>query len=332
MSEHVRWGILSTANIGDKAVVPAIGNSNNGQLQAVASRSLDSAEQFAAKHNILQAQGSYEQLLENADVDAIYIPLPNHMHLEWTLRAIEAGKHVLCEKPIALNAGEVQQMVDAAQEARVVLMEAFMYRFHPRSGRVKELVESGAIGNVRLVHAAFCYRASDPDNIRFKPEMGGGALMDVGCYGVSLARWMFGQEPEEVQASAEYGPSDVDVNFAGILSFAGGGKAMVEASFTSSMQQVYSVVGLEGAIDVRRHNAFIPWEDETVFYKREPDDEVGEAETISGVDEYKLMVEHFADVVLGKAERMFPDDDSIKNMRVLDALAEAAREKRTVQV
>jgi predicted dehydrogenase len=277
------------------------------------------------------ACGSYEELLGDPRIEAVYIPLPNHLHSEWTLRAIGAGKNVLCEKPLALNANEAQVMVQAARDKSVFLMEAFMYRFHPRSRRIKALVDQGAIGAPRLIRAAFCFRHPDPTDARFRPEMGGGVLLDVGCYGVSLARWIFGAEPEMVQALAEYGGSGVDLTTVGLLRFSGGRLAVVEASFQSALQQTFSIVGTEGAIELP-HDAFIPWEKDAIFRLRGVDEEEGKVEVIPGADEYQLMVEHFADAVLGNVSLDFPPEESVNNMRVLDALAQAARESRPVEV
>jgi xylose dehydrogenase (NAD/NADP) len=331
MSERVRWGVLSSAKIGRVAVIPAIVKSGNGTLHAVASRSLEKAQELARKSGAARAYGSYEALLDDGAVDAVYVPLPNHLHKPWTLRALAAGKHVLCEKPLALDAIEAQEMAAAARASGLLLMEAFMYRFHPRSRRIKRLVEEGAIGEPRRVRTAFCFRLREPENVRLRPEMGGGALMDVGCYGVNVARWMLGAEPEAVQAQAVVGPSGVDVEFVGLLRFDAGRLAVVEASFASALQQTYTVVGSEGAIDLP-HDAFVPRERKARFALRGVGDERGRVHTMRGADEYRLMVEHFADAVQGRTVLDLSLSDSVANMRVLDALAEAARSGRLVPV
>jgi predicted dehydrogenase len=238
---------------------------------------------------------------------------------------------VLCEKPLATNAQDAQVMVQAAQGRDLLLMEAFMYRFHPRSRRVKSLIDQGAIGDPWLVRSSFCFRHPDPTDIRFRPQMGGGALLDVGCYGVSLARWLLGTEPETAQACAEYGPSGVDTTLVGLVRFPGGRLAVVEASFASALQQTFTVVGTEGAIELPQ-DAFIPWEKDAWFRLRGVDEEEGRVEVVPGADEYQLMVEHFADAVLGKVELEPCPEESVENMRVLDALSRAAREGRTVKV
>ena len=234
MSEKIRWGILGNANITRVCVIPAIQKSKNGLVHALATRSPASAEPVADQNHIPRVYDDYEMLLQDPNIQAVYIPLPNHLHHPWTLKALGAGKHVLCEKPIACNAQEASEMADAAAAAGLFMMEAFMYRFHPRSREIQKRVTQGDIGRLRLMRAAFCYHMSDEDynsknNARLNPAMGGGALMDVGCYGVSAARWMFASEPTEVQAQAVYHPWGVDVHFVGTLRFpgdrlAGGGR------------------------------------------------------------------------------------------------------------
>jgi xylose dehydrogenase (NAD/NADP) len=328
---RLKWGVLGSARIARRCMIPALERSRNGELQGLACRSEEQARAIARAHVIPFPCASYEELLANPQIEAVYIPLPNHLHSEWTLRAIEAGKHVLCEKPLALNAAEAKAMVQAARARGVFLMEAFMYRFHPRSRRIKSLVEQGAIGDPRLIRTAFCFRHPDPCDTRFRPEMGGGALLDVGCYGVSLARWIFEAEPEMVQAFAEYGKSGVDLTTVGLLRFPRGRLAVVEASFTSALQQTFSVLGTQGAIELP-HDAFIPWEKDALFRVRGVNEEEGRVEVIPGVDEYQLMVEHFADAALGNGNLDFAPEESVNNMRVLDALARAAREGKRVAV
>ena len=227
-------------------------------------------------------------------------------------------------------------MADAAHQNRLILMEAFMYRFHPRSQHIKQIIDSGVIGKPRLVRSAFCYHMDDNilktgENARLIPEMGGGALLDVGCYSVSVARWFMASEPIQVQAQARYHPNGVDIHLVGTLRFSNGQLAVVEASFVSALQQTFSVVGSAGAIDLP-HDAFIPWEKDAVFMLRGKDQETGEKHVIPGADEYQLMVEHFGDIVLGNAESDDRLADSVANMHVLDALAEAARTDKTVKL
>ena len=336
MAKVLKWGVMGNANIARVCVIPAIQKSRNGELHALATRSPEHASQVAGEYRIAQVYDSYDALLADPEIDGVYIPLPNHLHHPWTLKALSAGKHVLCEKPLACNANEARAMASAARDAGLVLMEAFMYRFHPRSQRIKQMVAEGSIGTPCLVRAAFCFRMSEKDwtrteNARLKPEMGGGALLDVGCYGVSLARWLLDSEPTKVQAQAVYHSGGADVHVVGSLGFPDSALATVEASFVSALQQTYTVVGREGAIEMP-HNAFVPWEKDAGFVLRRADQETGQEFVIPGADEYQLMVEHFADAVLAKTELMYPLADSIGNMQVLDALAQAARTGQTIKL
>ncbi|MEJ2365369.1 MAG: Gfo/Idh/MocA family oxidoreductase [Deltaproteobacteria bacterium] len=336
MVEKIKWGILGNAEIARVCVIPAIRKSRNGIVHGLATRSPESAGRVAAENNISQIYPGYDDLLADPEIDAVYIPLPNHLHRTWTLKTLEANKHVLCEKPFACNASEATEMVNGASAAGLFLMEALMYRFHPRNQLVRDMVTLGKIGTVNLVRSAFCYPMDKEilakgDNARLKVEMGGGALLDVGCYCVSVAQWFMGAEPTAVQAQAVYHSSGVDMHLVGSLRFPGEGLATIEASFISSLQQTYSIVGSEGAIELP-HDAFIPWEREAVFTVRGKDQEVGQKHVMPGVDEYLLMVEHFADAVLGKETLAFTPEESVRNMRVLDGLAEAARTGQTVRL
>ena len=335
MGERVKWGVLGNAEIARVCVIPAMQKSRNGMVYGLATRSPENARRMAAENNIAKVYQRYEDLLADPEIDAVYIPLPNHLHRKWTLKALEANKHVLCEKPLACNATEATEMADGAAAAGLFLMEAMMYRFHPRSQLIRDMVSLGKIGKLTLVRSSFCYPMAEEilargSNARLKVEMGGGALLDVGCYCVSAARWFMGVEPTAVQAQAVYHARGVDMHLVGSLRFPENGFATIEASFISSLQQTYSVLGGEGAIELP-HNAFIPWEREAVFTVRGKDEEEGQKHLVPGADEYRLMVEHFADAVLGKETLALTPDDSVRNMRVLDGLAEAARTGKTVR-
>ena len=334
MTDQVRWGILGNATIARKCVIGAIQKSRNGLVHALATRSPADAAEVVAENNVRNIYDGYDGLLADPAVDAVYVPLPNHMHLPWTLKALSAGKHVLCEKPLACNARDARAMAARAKETGLLLMEAFMYRFHPRSRHIKQIVDQGILGKPCLVRSAFCYHMDEDmlqsgANARLKSEMGGGALLDVGCYSVSAARWLLSAEPTAVQAQAVYHPAGVDMHLVGTLRFEEEKLAVLEASFISALQQTYTVVGSDGAIDLP-HDAFIPWEKDAVYTLRKKDEEVGEEYVIQGADEYQLMVEHFSDAVLGRTELDCTPDDSVANMRVLDALAEAAKTRNTV--
>jgi predicted dehydrogenase len=335
MAERIRWGILGNATIARKCVIPAIAESTNGLLLAFGTRNPRNAREAADRHGIERIYDTYEAVLEDPEVDAVYLPLPNHLHRTWTLKALAAGKHVLCEKPLACSAGEAREMAAAAAASGRLLMEAFMYRFHPRSREVKAKVAAGELGMLRSVQAAFTYALApevleSAGTARLQADMGGGCLLDVGCYGVSTARWLLAQEPISVQAQAVY-RHGVDVHIAGIMRFPDGALASIEAGFVSALQQTYRIVGTEGAIELP-HDAYIPWKEPARYTLRLKTDAAGEVRILPGSDEYRLMVEHFGDAAQGKQPLEYEPQDSVCNARVLDALAVAAREDRTVHL
>jgi len=335
MNPSIRWGIIGNATIARKCVIPAIFNSANGRIQALASRNPEKAAALATKYNIPQLYSHYGSVIEDKQVDAVYVPLPNHLHKEWTIKALEAGKHVLCEKPLACNAAEAMEMAQVASKNGLHLMEALMYRFHPRSRVIHQMVSQGKIGALRLVHVSFCFHIEEEilkkkENARLKKK-GGGALLDVGCYGVSVARWMMGENPESVQAAAHFNSEGVDIHSAGVLQFRNKGLATFEASFISALQQTFSIVGETGSFELP-HNSFIPWEKDATYVYRGRNEEIGKEEIIPGADEYRLMIEHFSDVLIHGISPLVDIDDSIQNMRVLDALAESARTGQRVVI
>ena len=335
MTDPVAWGILGTATIARKCVIPAMHASSKCGVRVLGSRDPDAARVLRSQYGIDKVVEGYDAVVKNPDVDAVYIPLPNHLHREWTLKALAAGKHVLCEKPLALNTREAREMAAAAKDSGRLLMEGFMYRFHPRSRRLHRMVTAGEIGSLRMVRTAFCYHMEPAviesgNNFRLRKETGGGALMDVGCYGVSTARWYFGREPVAVQAQADYHANGVDLHLVGSLKFDGGGLAVVEASFISALQQTYCLIGQQAAVELP-HDAYIPWDKDTVYSIRGAGQESGKRIPVQGADEYRLMVEHFADAIRGSAALAYPPQDSVHNMQVLDALAEAAITGGTVQ-
>jgi xylose dehydrogenase (NAD/NADP) len=317
----VRWGVLSTANIGRRAVLPAIQQSNNGELVAVASRDAHRAQMFAGELGIPHAYDSYDELLHDPEIEAVYVPLPNSLHHEWTIKAAHAGKHILCEKPLALSTAECAAMEAAAAQHGVLLMEAFMYRFHPQTERVLELLRQGAVGAPRLIHAAFTFRVSNPANIRLQPELGGGALMDVGCYCVNVSRTLFESEPAEVQAYVTWGASGVDEQMVANLRFSDGRLAQFDCALTLSRREAYQVVGTDGQIDVPV--AFLPGQSDTTIHLRNAQGET--AEIIRGIDEYQLMIEHFGKCVREQATPRYPVSEAAANMRAIEALYRSAR-------
>ena len=290
--------MLGAAHIAGKAVLPAIAASRNGRAVSIASRARERANTMATEHGVPRVAGTYEAVLEDPEVDAVYIPLVNSVHREWTLRSLAAGKHVLCEKPLGMNAGEAEEMAQAAEAAGLHLMEAFMYRFHPRT---RAFVE--ATRDPLYVQSSFGFPLRKRHDVRMKPELGGGALLDIGCYTVSIARWLLG-EPHEVRALARIDRSaGVDMTVTAILGFERGVTASVWSSFESQEEQRLTVVSQE---ETRRlDRPFSSW--------RDPE------------DPYQLMVESFGDSVLHDRPVAIPLSESIANLRVLDRIREAAR-------
>ena len=331
----LRWGVLSTAKIGVKAVIPAIQQSNNGVVAAIASRDATRAQETAKSLGIARAFGSYDAMLESSDIDAVYIPLPNSQHREWTIRAAERGKHILCEKPFALNAAQVDEMIAAAKQHRVLLMEAFMYRFHPQFAKLKSLIAAGAIGQVQTIRSAFCFLRNRPDDIRIKKETGGGALMDVGCYCVNMARLVTDAEPLQVQAGVVmHENKEVDDTFAAVMRFPGDVIAVFDCSFRTDYREWLQVQGTEGRLDVSRPIKPMNQPAEIILSRGEKADATFESTTYTApaANHYQLMVEHFADAVLNGAPLRYPPELDRGNMRAIDALYESARNGRAVEI
>jgi predicted dehydrogenase len=247
MSKQLNWGLLSTARI-NRALIPPINASKRHRLLAVGSRSQESADAYAREWKIPRAHGSYEALLNDPEVDVIYNPLPNHMHAEWSIKAMRAGKHVLCEKPFALTLDEVDAMVAASKETGKVLAEAFMYRHHPQTLKVKEIVESGQLGRIQVIKGEFSFRLDDEKDYRNFKAMGGGSLWDVGCYPISYTRLLMGTEPAEVFGWQVLGPGGSDVVFTGQMRFENGALAQFDSSFTTPYRVGMEVIGTEASL------------------------------------------------------------------------------------
>jgi predicted dehydrogenase len=319
----LRWGVLSTARIGRGKVIPGIQAVERCEVVAIGSRDADLAKGVATELGIPRAHGSYEALLEDPEVDAVYIPLPNHMHREWTIAAARAGKHVLCEKPIALSSAEAEEMADVCAAEGVRLMEAFMYRLHPSWVAVRELVGSGRIGELRAVQSWFSYFNDDPTNIRNVREWGGGALMDIGCYSVNLSRMLFGAEPTRVEASITRDPvSGVDVMTSALLEF-GDGIATFTCSTRAEPDQRVHVYGTEGRISIGIPFNIPAHRPTEVFLTAGGDPPVApdtEVLTFDPADEYAVQAEAFASAVLDEVPVPLPPEDSVANMRVIEAI------------
>jgi predicted dehydrogenase len=324
MSRDVlRWGILSTADIAIDKVIPAIGSAARCELVAIASRDLRRAQSAASELRIGRALGAYDDLLADPDVDAVYIPLPNDLHAEWTIAAARAGKHVLCEKPLATTASDAERMIEACEAGGVVLMEAFMYRLHPTWEAVAAMVASGRIGELRTVQSWFSYFNDDPSDIRNRVEAGGGALYDIGCYAVNLSRMLFGAEPVRIQGSVTRDPDmDVDVLTTGILDFRDG-VATFTCSIRSEPDQRVHVYGTAGRISFEIPFNIPPDLPTRVFVTAGGDPPVRpdtEALTFGPANPYAIQAERFAAAVLDGTPVPIAPSDAVGNLRVIEEL------------
>lgn len=323
MPDKIRWGILSTASIGFRRVVPAMQQSRNGEVTAVASRSLDKAQKYAAERNIPKAYGSYEELLADPEIDAIYNPLPNSEHAEWSIRCAEAGKPVLCEKPLAKDAAEAQTMVDAFASRGVLFAEGFMYRFHPQTVKVKEIIEHGAVGQMTSLNASFTFPIRTEDNIRLNNGLAGGGLMDVGCYCLNVMRLMSGEEPVRGRALARFGEqSQVDEQLAGVLEFPSGVIGHFDCGVRSLRTHTYEIRGTEGRILVEKGFVMEPHEEPIIRWWHGEDYQEFK---MPAVNQYTIMAEDFADALLNKRPPRYLPQDGVENMKAIDMLIASAR-------
>ncbi|MCM3175583.1 Gfo/Idh/MocA family oxidoreductase [Paenibacillus sp. MER 99-2] len=326
----LRWGILGSASIAVRSVIPGLQQSELNVVTAIASRDEEKAKQTADQLGIDQAYGSYEALLADDSIDAIYIPLPNHLHREWTIRAAEAGKHILCEKPLALTAKEAEEMVQACADAKVQLAEALMYRHHPRYDQIKEIIASGEIGTVRGIHSTFSFNNSGSDgNVRFKREWGGGALYDIGCYSISAARLILGQEPTAATVIGLFSPEHdhVDMMASGLLEFDGQVGVTFDSSMWAAFRNTLEVLGSDGLIEVP--SAYISNPDAgSNFYvtsggaRREV--------VVPQVNHYSLQGDDMARAVLHGEALRFAPEDAVSNMKVLEACLRSAEERTRI--
>ncbi|WP_407271069.1 Gfo/Idh/MocA family protein [Radiobacillus sp. PE A8.2] len=329
--EKLNWGIMSTAGIGQTQVIPAIQRSNNGIVQAIASRG-DKAREVATALNIPKAYSSYEQLLDDPEIQAVYIPLPNSLHKEWVIKAAESGKHVLCEKPAALNPDELVEMIQACRNNQVIFMEAFMYQFHPQHGKVKELIESGAVGDVSFMRASFSYFMQDRDtNIRMNRELGGGSLYDIGCYSLHSICNILNMKPTNIFASAKVDPrNQVDTNVAGTLSFNNGVQASFDCSFDLTSRNSYQVVGSKGSIEV--NGAFRPDQNENEEGRITVQTEDGMEEFFIQADQYKLQVENFASAIFEGKQPSYTNEMMLDHALVVDACLKSIDTRESVSL
>jgi len=325
----LRWGILGVAKINER-LLPAFRTAANAELRGIASRSLDKAQAAAKAANIPQAFGSYEALLNDANIDAVYNPLPNTLHAEWTRKAAERGKHVLCEKPLAPTAALAQEVVAFCESKKVCLMDGFMWPHHPRTSSLRKFLAEGAIGPVQRISSAFTFHMSplDPNNIRLQPELAGGSLLDVGCYPVYGIRWAMGAEPVRAWATARY-EHGCDVEMSGTLWFADGRLATFDCGFTHPFRQWLEITGATGVVHVA--DMWLPPK-RAVYEIRRDGSYEPEVHAVDGYDQIQCMLENFGRYALeGKPAAPAPDE-AVKTLRVLDALAQSARERRVVDV
>ncbi len=322
----LRWGLLSTARI-NRAVIPPIRKSHRGVLSAVASRSQQHADEYAREWQIPRTFGGYEAMLADPDVDVVYISLPNRLHLEWTLKAVEAGKHVLCEKPLALTADEVDEMISASHKTGKIIAEAFMYRHHPQTLKAKELVENGSIGELRLVRGTFSFNLNRPGDVRLNPELGGGSIWDVGCYPISYARYIIGSEPVEVAGWRKNASSGVDDLFVGQMRFPADVYAQFDSGFCIDHRTGIEIVGSEGTITIKR--PFTPKPIEVIELKQ------GDKTTrhvIRSGNLYSGEVEDMHSAILDGAAPRVTLQDSRGTVQAITALLQSAEENKPVKV
>lgn len=321
----VRWGVLSTAKIATTKVIPAMQQCRLGSVDAICSRSLEAARPVAEELGIPKAYGTYEKLLADPDLDAVYIPLPNHLHVPWSVKALQAGKHVLCEKPLGLSSAEVETLMDeAAAHPGLKVMEAFMYRFHPQWMEAKRLADSGALGEVRSIQSFFSYYNDDAHNIRNMADIGGGGMMDIGCYCISLSRWIFDSEPDRI-----WGVQDTDPNFGtdrlftGMMAF--GDRT---SGFTCSTQlaphQRAVILGTEGSVEILIPFNPVPTDPTRIIVQRRTPQGVKREERVfDPCDHYTLQADAFNRAVLEDTAVPTPLTDALANMQVLERLMDS---------
>ena len=322
----LQWGILGTARI-NRSLIPPLRLSYRNELRAVASRTLERAEEYAHEWDIPEAIGSYDALLAHPDIDAIYIPLPNSLHAEWTIKAAQAGKHVLCEKPLALSVEEVDAMITATEKSGTVLIEAFMYRFHARTLHIKEMINTGVIGDVHHIKGAFTFPLNRPGDVRWDADMGGGSLWDVGCYPLNFSRYLLGTEPIHVYGHSVNGDSGIDLSFTAQLLFPGDISVQFDCGFRSQFRMHMEITGDKGSIFVPM--AFKPGQRSYIHVSRGNNVEYI---AIDGNLLYMDEVEHMVQLVHDGAQPILPLTDSRANIHAIRSLYESAQSGEIVHL
>ena len=317
-----RFGILSTAKIGWEHFIPAVNQADNCVLAGIASRDLKKAKKFAEKYGAPLAFGSYEEMLASPDIDGVYIPLPTSQHVEWSLKAAKAGKHVLCEKPIALKAAEIRKLIAARDKHNVIISEAFMVTYHPQWHKVRELIASGAIGQLRQVDAAFTYYNVDPRNMRNRPELGGGVIPDIAVYPTVTTGFATGMEPKKLQATVEYDPKFKTDRYASVRADFGSFELTFYLSTQLANRQVCVFHGDKGFIELTAPFNSNLYEGDEVRLHNRNHSEI-QVFRYTGLNQYRLEAEAFATAAMGKAAPVFSLEDSVKNQKVIDAIYKA---------
>ncbi len=325
-AQPLRWGILSTAHI-NRSLIPSLKKSKHNKLMAIASRNLERAQLYASEWDIPRVFSSYEELLGDDHIDVIYNPLPNSLHAEWTIRAVRAGKHVLCEKPLALTVKDVDAIREAAEQSGKIVAEAFMYRHHPQTLKVKELVDSGVIGNLREVRGSFSYKLNREGDVRLDPELGGGSIWDIGCYPINYARYLIGREPAEGFGWMVVGTSGVDLTFVGQLLFPGQVMAQFDSSLDAAYRADIEVVGSQGIIQIS--HPYKPGRSEKILLTRA--DRV-EKIAVRGTEVYQSEVEDLSDAILNGKAPGISLADSRANVAAIVALLDSARSGRSESI
>jgi predicted dehydrogenase len=330
MTNKVRWGIISTARIGERAFIPALRQTQHGELVAVASRNRATAEAFARDHQIPLVFDDYASLLASSEIDAVYNPLPNTMHAEWTIRAAQQGKHIFCEKPLAVTAVEAQQMIEACRSAGVLLVEAFVFLFHPQTLKLRHLLDTGRIGELLQVQAQMTFSLARPtDNIRLNKELGGGSLLDAGCYPITFARFVFGQEPHSVQAACRIDPDyQVDSRAAMLLTFSGDRLATLQTGVDALGGPGATLFGSKGYISLPQ--PYHPREQSHFVLHTAEGEESFHFDT--GQHPFTAALEQFQACLLAGATPLVPADNAIGTLRIIEAVRESAQTGRRVSL
>lgn len=327
--QEIRWGILGCAKIAQTALIPAIQKSKTGKISALASRNIDKASDWAKKLGVSKAYGSYEELLADKNIDAIYIPLPNHLHVPWSLKCIEANKHVLSEKPLSVRLEEAELLYKKSKEyPKIKTMEAFMYRFHPQWIKLKEMLRSGKVGTLRQIQIHYSYYNTHSENIRNQKETGGGGLLDIGCYAISSSRWLFGKEPKRVSGLIERDPNyGTDRIASAILQFDEGMSVFSCSTQTLGYESVQAI-GTEGILEIKKINPLHDM-DTTIFYTtRQGTEKIHPGKS----DHYENMVDHFAQSIFEDKEVPTPLSDGVANMRCIESIFKSAETKQVVEL